>query len=92
MTPAAGVPGPAEALPSGWAGGITCYFAVNLIHIRLKVEDSLDVFAVHGVGGTLGILLLPFLSSAAVGGNFAVQLTGTLAAVAWLCSFNRTTY
>jgi len=55
--------------------------------VKLKIDDSLDVFAVHGVGGILGILLLPFLSSTALGGtgdgNFAVQLQGTLAVVLW---------
>jgi len=71
----------------GLAGGLLCYFAVNLIRVRLKIDDSLDVFAVHGVGGMLGILLLPFLSATALGGtgdgDFIVQLTGTVAVVAW---------
>ena len=87
VTPAAGVLGPGGALLIGLAGGIVCYFAVNLIRVRLKIDDSLDVFAVHGVGGILGILLLPFLSAAALGGtgdgDFGVQLTGTIAVVAW---------
>ena len=87
VTPAAGVLGPGGALLIGLAGGLLCYFAVNLIRVKLKIDDSLDVFAVHGVGGMLGILLLPFLSSAALGGtgdgDFLVQLTGTLAVVAW---------
>ena len=60
---------------------------MNLIRVRLKIDDSLDVFAVHGVGGITGILLLPFLSAAALGGtgdgNFLTQLTGTVAVVAW---------
>jgi len=87
VTPAAGVLGPGGALLIGLAGGALCYFAVNLIRVKLKIDDSLDVFAVHGVGGMLGILLLPFLSATALGGtgdgNFGVQLTGTLAVVAW---------
>ena len=87
VTPAAGVIGPGGALLIGLAGGAICYFAVNLIRVRLKIDDSLDVFAVHGVGGILGILLLPFLSAAALGGtgdgDFGVQLTGTIAVVAW---------
>ena len=53
----------------------------------MKVDDSLDVFAVHGVGGILGILILPFLSAEALGGTgggvFTSQLIGTLAVVAW---------
>lgn len=87
VTPAAGVLGPAGALIIGLAGGVICYFAVNLIRVKLKFDDSLDVFAVHGVGGMLGILLLPFLSATALGGtgdgNFGTQLTGTVAVVAW---------
>jgi len=60
---------------------------VNLIRVKLKIDDSLDVFAVHGVGGMLGILLLPFLSAKALGGtgdgDFITQLTGTVAVVLW---------
>ena len=87
VTPAAGVLGPGGAVLMGLAGGIVCYLAVNLIRVKLKIDDSLDVFAVHGVGGMLGILLLPFLSAPALGGtgdgNFIVQLTGTAAVVVW---------
>ena len=87
VTPAAGVLGPGGALLIGLAGGIGCYFAVNLIRVKLKIDDSLDVFAVHGVGGMLGILLLPFLSAPALGGtgdgDFVTQLIGTAAVVAW---------
>ena len=87
VTPAAGVLGPGGALLMGLAGGLICYAAVNLIRVRLKIDDSLDVFAVHGVGGITGILLLPFLSAATLGGtgdgNFGVQLTGTIAVVVW---------
>lgn len=87
VTPAAGVLGPQGALLMGLAGGVVCYYAVNLIRVKLKIDDSLDVFAVHGVGGMLGILLLPFLSATALGGtgdgDFIVQLTGTVAVVIW---------
>jgi len=87
VTPAAGVLGPAGAMLIGLIGGVICYGAVALIRVRLKIDDSLDVFAVHGVGGILGILSLPFLSHAALGGtgdgDFLVQLTGTAAVVAW---------
>lgn len=87
VTPAAGVLGPGGALLIGLAGGVVCYFAVHLIRVKLKIDDSLDVFAVHGVGGILGILLLPFLSSTALGGtgdgDFLVQLTGTVAVIVW---------
>lgn len=87
VTPAAGVLGPGGAMLIGLAGGLICYGAVNLIRVRLKIDDSLDVFAVHGVGGILGILLLPFLSSTALGGtgdgDFMTQLIGTGAVIAW---------
>ena len=87
VTPAAGVLGPGGAIIIGLSGGLICYFAVNLIRIKLKIDDSLDVFAVHGVGGIVGILLLPFLSSTALGGtgegNFTTQLMGTAAVVLW---------
>ena len=87
VTPAAGVLGPQGALIIGLLGGVICYFAVNLIRVKLKIDDSLDVFAVHGVGGILGILMAPFLSAAVLGGSgdgdFVVQLQGTLAVMAW---------
>lgn len=87
VTPAAGDLGPQGAILMGLAGGLICYFMVNLIRVKLKIDDSLDVFAVHGVGGITGILLLPFLSAAALGGSgegvFLIQLTGTLIVVAW---------
>ncbi|MEP3889277.1 MAG: ammonium transporter [Hellea sp.] len=87
VTPAAGVIGPGGALLIGLAGGLICYFAVHLIRVKLKIDDSLDVFAVHGVGGILGILLLPFLSAKSLGGtgegDFMVQLTGTGVVVLW---------
>ena len=87
VTPAAGVLGPQGAILMGLAGGLICYGAVNLIRVRLKIDDSLDVFAVHGVGGILGILLLPVLSSTALGGTgegeLATQFIGTAAVVAW---------
>jgi len=85
VTPAAGVLGPAGALIIGLLGGVVCYFAVHLIRVKLRFDDSLDVFAVHGVGGILGILTLPFLSSKALGGtgdgNFMTQLVGTSAVI-----------
>ncbi len=87
VTPAAGVIGPGGALLIGLAGGLLCYFAVHLIRVKLKIDDSLDVFAVHGVGGILGILILPVLSAEFLGGTgdgvFMTQLVGTLVVVAW---------
>lgn len=91
ITPAAGVVGPIGGLIIGLLGGLVCYGAVHLIRVKLKFDDSLDVFAVHGVGGILGILVLPFVAGKALGGvgfnsvtgQFMHQLTGTVAVVAW---------
>ena len=86
VTPAAGVLGPQGAMIIGLLGGVLCYLAVILVRVKWKFDDSLDVFAVHGVGGILGILALPLLSHAALGGtgegDFLVQLTGLAAVVA----------
>ena len=43
------------------AGGV-CYYMVNIVKETFNIDDSLDVFAVHGIGGLLGILLIPFLT------------------------------
>lgn len=87
VTPAAGVLGPGGAILMGLAGGLVCYGAVNLVRVRLKFDDSLDVFAVHGVGGILGILLLPFLSATVLGGTgdgvFMDQLMSLLIVAGW---------
>ena len=51
ITPASGFVGPAAALVIGLIGGAACYFVVGIVKQRFKIDDSLDVFAVHGVGG-----------------------------------------
>jgi Amt family ammonium transporter len=68
ITPAAGVVGPGGATLIGIAAAIVCFFAVGLVKGKLKIDDSLDVFAVHGVGGILGSLLLAIFASEAFGG------------------------
>jgi Amt family ammonium transporter len=68
ITPASGYVGPAGAMAIGVAGGAVCFFATLLIKHRLRVDDSLDVFAVHGVGGMLGSLLLAGFALPALGG------------------------
>jgi len=89
ITPASGFVGPLGAVIIGFVSGYLCYVAVGYVKNALKIDDSLDVFAVHGLGGTLGILLLPFLIGADFGGVglsegqtimsfFSVQLTGTI--------------
>jgi Amt family ammonium transporter len=94
ITPASGFVGPAAALVIGLVGGIACYFAVGLMKQRFKVDDSLDVFAVHGLGGTTGILLTAICADTALGGaglpddrtvagQFGVQLLGVVATLVW---------
>ena len=86
ITPAAGSVGPVGALVIGVLAAIVCYGAVVLIRGRLHIDDSLDVFAVHGVGGMLGSLLIPFLAGlgplapglgeTSIGAAFGAQLLG----------------
>ena len=89
ITPASGFVGPIGAVIIGLVSGYLCYVAVGFVKNALKIDDSLDVFAVHGLGGTLGILLLPFLIDSNLGGVglsegqtvmsfFNTQLTGTI--------------
>jgi Amt family ammonium transporter len=68
ITPASGYVGPGGAILIGAAGGFVCFFATLLIKHRLRVDDSLDVFAVHGVGGMLGSVLLAVFALPALGG------------------------
>jgi Amt family ammonium transporter len=58
ITPASGFVGPVEALVIGGIAGVLCQEAVNLIRDRLKIDDTLDVFAVHGVGGIFGTIMI----------------------------------
>ena len=81
ITPAAGTVGPEGALLIGLLAGIVCFYATQLIKSVLKIDDSLDVFPVHGVGGMLGIIMLSivgnpdgFLGSGASG----ISESGTL--------------
>ena len=57
ITPASGYIGPMGGVIIGLSAGVICYFATQFIKTRLKIDDSLDVFPVHGVGGILGTLL-----------------------------------
>ena len=68
VTPAAGYVGPASALILGASGSAVCFFTVNTIKIKLNLDDSLDVFCVHGLGGITGTLLVAFLASGLMNG------------------------
>ena len=68
ITPASGFVGVQGAIILGFGGGVLCYIAVDIIRIKLKIDDSLDVFAVHGVGGMFGTILCGLLISSTWGG------------------------
>jgi Amt family ammonium transporter len=76
ITPASGFVGPVEALIIGAIAGVLCQEAVNVIRNMLKIDDTLDVFAVHGVGGIFGTIMIAVFGA----GSFAAQL-GSLAIV-----------
>jgi Amt family ammonium transporter len=94
ITPASGYVSPAGALVLGSLGSLVCFFAVEWVKKRLKIDDSLDVFAVHGVGGILGSLLVAVLASPVFGGKgyapgiamvgqIETQLMGAVTVIAW---------
>lgn len=76
ITPASGFVGPVEALVIGAVAGILCQEAVNLIRNKVVIDDTLDVFAVHGVGGIFGTIMIAVFGA----GTWAAQL-GSLAIV-----------
>ncbi|SHN93610.1 Ammonium transporter [bacterium endosymbiont of Bathymodiolus sp. 5 South] len=67
ITPASGFVGPAGALVIGIVAGLVCFNAVIIIKQKLKIDDSLDVFPVHGVGGILGTLMAGVFASSELG-------------------------
>ena len=94
ITPASGFVGPLGAMALGAAGSLVCYHAVDVVKAWLKIDDSLDVFAVHGIGGILGSLLVAVLASPMLGGagyaagvdragQALTQVIGVAATVAW---------
>jgi Amt family ammonium transporter len=76
ITPASGFVGPVEALIIGAVAGILCQEAVNVVRNSLSIDDTLDVFAVHGVGGIFGTIMIAVFGQ----GTWAAQL-GSLAIV-----------
>ena len=93
ITPASGSVGPLGAIIIGASAGIICYYACGFIKEKLGIDDSLDVAAVHGVGGILGTLLVSYLGwKGELGGlginteswtdQLVVQAQGCLAAIA----------
>jgi Amt family ammonium transporter len=93
ITPASGSVGPLGAIVIGASAGFVCYYACSIVKEAMGIDDSLDVAAVHGVGGILGTLLVAFLgvegtlgglgiNAATAGEQFVVQAQGCLAAIA----------
>lgn len=94
ITPASGFVGPMGALIIGLIAGVICFFATQFVKRKLSIDDSLDVFPVHGVGGFTGVLLTAVFSSAAldglglddgvtIGGQLVTQLIGAVATLVW---------
>ncbi len=93
ITPASGFVGPIGGLIIGVAAGGGCFVATQFMKRVLKIDDSLDVFPVHGVGGIIGLLLTAVFSAAAfggvgldeggIGGQFVTQIIGIVATLAW---------
>ncbi len=94
ITPASGFVGPIGALVIGMTAGVACYYATQGIKRGLKIDDSLDVFPVHGVGGIIGTLLTGVFVSSSFGGSglpegvsmgqqVVIQLTGVVATIVW---------
>ena len=67
ITPASGFVGPMGALVIGCVAGVLCFYATQFIKRKLFIDDSLDVFPVHGVGGILGTLMAGIFSSTSLG-------------------------
>jgi ammonium transporter, Amt family len=94
ITPASGFVSPGSAIVIGLAAGTMCFFATQLGKRVLHLDDSLDVWPVHGVGGVIGTLLTGVFAAAALGGagftkqasigaQLGVQAIGVLATAAW---------
>jgi len=97
ITPASGFVGPAGALVIGIVAGIVCFNAVIVIKQKWKIDDSLDVFPVHGVGGIIGTLMAAVFASSELGvfsgqglaegmtiaSQFEVQMIGVVATFAY---------
>ena len=96
ITPASGFVGPVGALLIGTLAGLICYEATQYIKNKINIDDSLDVFPVHGVGGILGTLLTAIFASSQFGGlgmensisdQFLIQLFGVVFTIIWCTIF-----
>ena len=94
ITPASGFVGPIGALVIGVTAGLACFFATNYMKRTLHIDDSLDVFPVHGVGGMIGTTLTGVFAATTLGGvgfaegvtmgkQVSTQITGIFVTAAW---------
>ncbi|MFM5953398.1 MAG: ammonium transporter [Novosphingobium sp.] len=94
VTPAAGFVSPGAAIVIGICAALVCFPMIQIVKQKLGIDDSLDVFAVHGIGGITGSLLLAIFLSPALGGDgyadgagmlsqFAAQAIGVFSVAAW---------
>ena len=94
ITPASGFVGPIGALAIGITAGIVCFYATQCIKRVLKIDDSLDVFPVHGIGGITGSLLTGVFAASSLGGlglpegvsimdQVGVQAIAIMATIIW---------
>jgi Amt family ammonium transporter len=97
ITPASGYVGPGGALVIGLVAGAVCFFATQAVKRKFQIDDSLDVFPVHGVGGFIGLLMTAVFASSELGvfsglglaegtsmaSQFGVQLLGAIATLVW---------
>jgi ammonium transporter, Amt family len=94
VAPAAGFVSPFGGFAIGLIAGGLCFFTLHAIKYRLQIDDSLDVFAIHGVGGIVGTVLTAIFAASGLGGSGTVaeggiwgqltmQLLGVAAVLVW---------
>jgi len=98
ITPASGYVGPAGALAIGIIAGVACFYATQYIKRTLKIDDSLDVFPVHGVGGIIGSILTGVFAAESLGGlgldgvsmssQVGVQILAVIVTIVWSALFS----
>ena len=98
ITPASGFVGPAGALAIGITAGIVCFYAVQIVKRHFHIDDSLDVFPVHGVGGIVGSILTGVFAAKSMGGlgldgvtileQVGVQALAVIVTVVWSAGFS----
>ncbi|MCK5899108.1 MAG: ammonium transporter, partial [Methylococcales bacterium] len=98
ITPASGYVGPVGGLVIGVVAGIACFYATQYIKRGLKIDDSLDVFPVHGVGGIIGSILTGVFAAKSFGGlgldgvsissQVGVQVLAVVVTILWSAGFS----